>query len=65
MTQATTTLTRAELPPLDDSGKLLPGRLLYLGTCRRANSHNSALCGAPHKADEQIFDPLPGPVLFT
>ena len=27
--------------PLNDSGKLPSGRLLYLGTCRKANSHTT------------------------
>lgn len=40
---------RSELPRLgqllllDDSGKQPSGRLLYLGTCRKVNSHNSAI----------------------
>jgi len=31
------------LPPLDDSGKQPSERPLYIGTCRKANSHNSAI----------------------
>ena len=40
-----------QLPPFDDSGKQPSERLLYFEICLRANSHNSALCGALHKAD--------------
>ena len=37
--------------PFDNSQKQPTERLLYFGTCRKANSNNSALWKALHKAE--------------
>ena len=40
-----------QLSSFDHAGMQPSERPLQFGTCRKGNSHNSALCGAPHKAD--------------
>jgi hypothetical protein len=50
-----------QLPPLVDYGKPSSERLLYPGTCPKANSHNSALCKAFHKAEQHAVFSAPWP----
>jgi hypothetical protein len=47
-----------QLPPLDASGKQPPERLLYSGTSRKTNSHNSANAVIVHARDDRLVRDL-------
>ncbi len=52
LTATGSTSVPGQLPPFDDYGKRPSERLLYLGTCRIAKSHDSARAAVQPSADE-------------
>lgn len=54
------TAATGQLPPFDDSGKLSSERLLHSETCRKTNSHNSAIAADGDLAEHYRYGSVTG-----